>query len=138
MDMCLFVIDEAREVFILAQCQNFNTGRGNQQGVLVLGRRHVICSGGSPAVLAVDFHLPGSCIDHRLNGEGHASFKQQVEVVFIMQHLRIFVETAADAVAAVVSYDRKMIFAAPISARLEPGRTVLMAAYIASCEHWHS
>jgi hypothetical protein len=63
-----------------------------------------------PAVVAELLHVAAAGVDHRLDGEGHAGhqFFQRAGLA-VVQHLRLFVEVAADAVAAELAHHREAL-----------------------------
>src|SRR3990167_5378419 len=77
--------------------QYFKAGIGDEDGVFVLRRQAVVLGDHRPAVAEMlDGRLAG--IDHRLDGEGHARFQLYSGFrAAVMQHLRLFMETLADA-----------------------------------------
>ena len=49
-------------------------------------------------------------VDHRFDGKGHARLQHYAAIIgVVVQHLRLFVETFADAVAAVLAHDGEVV-----------------------------
>src|SRR3989338_2675543 len=80
--------------------QYFKAGIGDEDGVFVLRRQAVVLGDHRPAVAEVlGGRLAG--IDHRLDGESDARFEFQSGLrAAVMQYLRFFMETFADAMPA--------------------------------------
>ena len=91
--------------FFLAPGEYFDAIFSNKQRVFKLGGGLLVLSSSGPAVFGTDLALPGSGIDHRLNGEYHARGEQHMKIVLIMQYLGILVKALADAVAAEIPDD---------------------------------
>ena len=89
--------------FLRAVGQDLDAVLGYEERVLVLSGGLTVLSGYCPAVVLVDAALPGSGVDHGLDGEGHAGLEDEVVAVPEMQDLRLLVELTADAVPAVVA-----------------------------------
>src|SRR3989338_4892815 len=84
--------------------QYFKAGVGDEDGVFVLRRQAVVLGDHRPAVAEVlGGRLAG--VDHRLDGEGHAGFQFYSGFrAAVMQYLRLFMETLADAVSAELAH----------------------------------
>src|SRR3989338_2897018 len=80
--------------------QYFKAGVGDEDGVFVLRRQAVVLGDHRPAVAEVlGGRLAG--VDHRLDGEGHAGLEPYSGLrAAVMQYLRFFMETFADAMPA--------------------------------------
>ena len=95
--------------FLRAVGQDLDSVLSYEKRVLVLRRGLPVLGGDRPAVVLVDAALPGSGVDHGLDGEGHAGLEGEVVAVPEMQHLGLLVELAADAVTAVVADNGEVV-----------------------------
>ena len=73
--------------------------------MLPLRREAVVARDHRPAIRQ-QLHIPLTGVDHRLDGEGHACAQFETGAgLAVVQHLRVFVVDATDAVAAVLAHD---------------------------------
>src|SRR5215475_6842954 len=89
--------------------QHLEARFGDQYRMLPLRGEAMVLGDNGPAVGELaDARLAG--IDHRLDGEGHARLQPQTGLrAAIVQHLRLFVEFAADAMAAELAHDTEAV-----------------------------
>ncbi len=113
--------------------------------VLPLRRQRVVLGDDGPAI-AEQLHVTPAGIDHRLDREGHARLELEPGArLAVVQYLRVLVEDAADAVAAVLTHDRIALGLdilldgmCPRSPSRRPGATCRMPRHMASKPMLHS
>src|SRR5574337_808436 len=98
-------IEESRR--LRPRCQDFKPIVGHGDGMLPLCRQRMIARDHGPAIRQ-QARAGFARVDHRLDREGHALVQTHALLALaVVQHLRIFVVDAADAVAAVFAHHGK-------------------------------
>src|SRR5262245_61079057 len=89
--------------------QNFRTVLRDSDGVFEMGGRSSVGSDYGPAVFE-DFHLLASEVDHRLNRQYEPRLDLwSLTILNIIQHGRVFVKRAADAMTAKFTNDTVIV-----------------------------
>src|SRR5881394_199418 len=92
-----------------AERQDLVPALGHEDRVLPLRRKRVVLRDDGPAV-GQELHLALARVDHRLDGDRHSGHELEARSgPAVVQHLRILVEHAADAVPAVFAHDREAL-----------------------------
>src|SRR5712692_4070528 len=91
-----------------SKCQDFRVTFGDGHGMFKMGGAAAIGGDNSP-VIRENARLPGSHIDHRLDGDHHARFQGVIWMsrLNIVQYLWILVHTAAHTMPTILSHDRE-------------------------------